>query len=115
MYQNRETVTSSPATIAWDWCAWATLDVPHTVISQGSRDLTPAELATVTDALLHIHVGTSNLCGADKSVVTLDVQAHGSVGHYVDDFYGCEPAPEGRTFVTGMDWMESAVGKLVVP
>jgi hypothetical protein len=112
-YTNRETVTSSPATIVWDLCAWPTPDVQHTVIAQGSRELTAAELATVNEALLHVHVGKSDLCGYDKPVVILDVQAHGGVGHYVDDFYGCKPAPDGRTFVTGMDWIESAVGKLV--
>jgi hypothetical protein len=83
------------------------------VILQGSRDLTPNELATVKDALLQVHVGGSSLCGADKAVVTLDIQAHGSVGRYVDDFYGCLPPPDGRTFVAGIDTLEIAVAKLV--
>jgi len=113
MYPNLRTVTSSPATIAWDLCAWPTANVQHMAVAQGSRALTSAELATVKDALLQVHVGKSGLCGADKAVVTLDIQAHGGVGHYVDDFYGCQPAPAGRTFVTGIDWLESAVGKLV--
>lgn len=113
LYVNSMTVTSSPATFAWDRCAWPTTDVQHMSISRGSRELTPPDLATVNDALLHVHVGKSGLCGADKAVVTLDIQAHGAVGHYVDDFYGCDPAPEGRTFVIGIDWLESAVGKLL--
>jgi hypothetical protein len=113
MYATRETVTSSPATIAWDLCAWPTPDVQHSVFALGSRELTAAELATVNEALLHVHLGKSDLCGADKAVVTLDIQAHGSVGRYVDDFYGCQPAPAGRTFVMGMDWIESAVRKLL--
>ena len=53
------------------------------------------------------------MCGADKATVTIDVQVNGSVGRYVDDFYGCNPAPDGRTFVENIDVMESAMGKLV--
>ena len=45
--------------------------------------------------------------------MTLDIQANGAVGHYVDDFYGCQPAPEGRVFIIGMDYVENALGHLV--
>lgn len=112
-YNNIETVTSAPAMLAWDRCAWASGDVLRNVISTGSRELTPTELATVRDALSQVRVGSRGMCGADKWVVTLDVQAGGSVGRYVDDFYGCRPAPDGRTFVIGIDPLEGAVGKLV--
>jgi len=112
-YTNLRTVTSSPAQITWDLCTWPTDGTQHMVLSQGSRSLSPAELATVQDSLLHVQVGKSGDCGFDKPVVTLDIEAKGTVGHYVDDFYGCNPPPAGRTFVTGIDWVESAVGKLV--
>jgi putative hemolysin len=113
MYTNVRTVTASPAEISWDLCEWPTGDVQHMVISKGSRSLAPAELATVKESLQQVHIGNSGYCGADKPIVTLDVEAKDSVGHYVDDFYGCNPPPQGRTFVTGIDWVESAVGKLV--
>jgi hypothetical protein len=113
MYTNVRTVTASPAGISWDLCKWPTADVPHMTISKSSRSLTPAELAIVKEAIQHVRLGNSGLCGADKSAVTLDIEANGSVGHYADDFYGCNPPPSGRTFVTGIDWVESAVGKLV--
>jgi hypothetical protein len=112
-YTNVTTVTSSPSLIAWDLCTWPAGADQHRVIAQAGRELTSAELATVKEAILKVHVGKSGDCGFDKPVVTLDVQAQGAVGHYVDDFYGCQPPPAGRTFVTGIDWVESAVGKLV--
>jgi hypothetical protein len=111
-YNNVETVTSAPATITWDLCAWAWGGVPYNVISTGSRELTPTELATVRDALLQVKVSSRTLCGYDKWVVTLDVQAGGSVGRYVDDFYACRPAPDGRTFVIGTDGLEVALARL---
>jgi hypothetical protein len=106
-------VTASPAEVSWDLCRWPTGDVQHLAISKGSRSPTPAELATLKEALQHVHVGKSGNCGADKPVVTLDIEVNGNVGHYVDDFYGCDPPPAGRTFVMGIDWVENAVWKLV--
>jgi hypothetical protein len=112
-YANVETVTSSPATVAWDHCSWPGEGPQHMVILRGSRALTPGELASVKDALSQVHVGGNNVCGADGPVVTLDIQAHGSLGRYVDDFYGCLPPPDGRTFVAGINALESAVAKLL--
>jgi hypothetical protein len=111
-YVNVITVDHAAATVTWDTCAYD-VNVGHAVIGQGTRSLTADELASVADALLQVVIGNSGACGMDKAIVTLDVQAHGKTGRYVDDFYGCKPAPDGRTFVTKIDWVESAMGKLV--
>jgi hypothetical protein len=113
MHGNVMTVAASQAGISWDLCTWPTVDSPHMTITKGSRSLTPAELGTVKESLQHVRVGNGGHCGFDKPIVTLDIEGNGSIGHYVDDFYGCNPPPSGRTFVTGIDWVESAVGKLV--
>lgn len=111
-YVNVMSVTASPAQFAWDLCRFSNDGAQHTVIARGTRSLDPSELATVRDALVQVHIGNSGDCGFDKPLVTLDVQAGGAVGHYVDDFYGCNPPPDGRTFVTGIDWIQNALGKL---
>jgi hypothetical protein len=111
-YLNAITVDHTAATVTWDTCAYD-VNVGHSVIGQGTRSLTTDELTSVKDALLEVTVGNDGLCGMDKAIVTLDVQVHGETGRYVDDFYGCKPAPDGRTFVMKIDWVESAMGKLV--
>ena len=111
-YVNTVQVDATATMVTWDACHYDSSS-GHTVINQGTRTLTPDELATVRAALLQVRIGNSGMCGADKATVTIDVQVNGSVGRYVDDFYGCNPAPDGRTFVENIDVMESAMGKLV--
>ncbi len=111
-YNNVMTVDGSSGSFTWDVCMFDST-AGHTTIGQGSRPLSEAELATVKDALAQVKIGNDGLCGADKATVTLDLQAGSALGRYVDSFYGCKPPPDGRTFVLNIDWVESALGKLL--
>jgi hypothetical protein len=112
MYNETITVARATATVTWDTC-WYGSAAGHSIIDQGTRSLTTDELASVSDALLEMTIGNDGLCGFDKPTVTLDVVRNGTVGRYVDDFYGCQPPPDGRIFVEKMDWVESAMWKLI--
>jgi len=112
LYKETIAVTRATATVTWDTCA-LDVGVGHMVLDRGSRSLTVDELAGVSDALLEVVIGNDGLCGFDKPTVTLDVVRNGTVGRYVDDFYGCQPPPDGRIFVEKMDWVESAMWKLI--
>jgi hypothetical protein len=111
-YSSTVTVDANPAQVRWDACQYDAQAL-HTFIGQGTRPLTNDELGTVEEALRRLQISKSTICGFDKPIVILDLQAHGTLGRYVDDFYACKPAPDGRTFVANIDYVEWAVWKLV--
>jgi hypothetical protein len=111
-YANTVTVVAASATIGWDTCG-ADTSLRHTVLTRGSRTLTADELASVRTALAAVQVGNRGACGADKAVVTLDVSVDGVTGRYVEDFYGCQPPVDGRTFVMNTSALEYALWNLV--
>lgn len=97
-YRSTTTVDATTSTITWDTCG-NDVALAHTVIRQGSRSLDPTELAAVRNAWASIPVGNRGMCGADKATITIDVVKGDTVGRYVEDFYGCQPPTDGRTFV----------------
>jgi hypothetical protein len=111
-YPSTVTVDANPAQVQWGACQYDSQAL-HTVVGQGTRPLSTDELETVREELRRLQISKSNICGFDKAVVTLDVQAHGTLGRYVDDFYACNQPPDGRTFVSNIDYVEWAVWKLV--
>jgi hypothetical protein len=110
-YPETITVDAASATITWDLCRYDS-SLPHTFVSRGSRVLDAAELETVRQALALVQVGNRGMCGADKATITLDVSAGGVQGRYVEDFYGCNPPIDGRTFVVNVDDLEYALWDL---
>jgi hypothetical protein len=111
-YQNVVSVDAASSSITWDTCQYDSAQ-GHTIIARGTRTTTPAELETIRQALRAVQVGNRGYCGADKASVTLDVWAGGFLGRYVDDFYGCHPPVDGRTFVMNIGQLEYALWALV--
>jgi hypothetical protein len=101
-HANSVSVAAATSSIAWDACEYDST-VGHMTLAQGGRTLESAELESVRQALRELRVGNDGSCGADKAMVTLDVESGAASGRYVDDFYGCEPPIEGRTFVKNID------------
>lgn len=106
------TADAVASSVTWNLCRHST-SLGHMVVVSGTRSATSAELGSIRAALLQVQIGNRGMCGADKGLVTLDVTREGSTGRYVDDFYGCQPAPEGRTFVTNIDAAANALFALV--
>ncbi len=106
-------VDATASTATWDRCIY-NYAARRNLLSQGTRALAADELATIRNALLQVQIGNGSrgMCGLDKPTVILDVQVNGIVGRYVDDFYGCMPAPDGRTFVKNIDAVAIAMWNL---
>jgi hypothetical protein len=101
----------STGNYAFDGCVYNDQGLSQRVTAE--RQLSDAEMTQVTDALAEVEIGSSGNCGADKGVDTLTVQASdGTTENYLDDFYSCEPAPEGETYVTNIDVIGSALSSL---
>ncbi len=111
-YPNTVTVDAATATITWDTCAYDAATT-HTAVSRGSRVLTADELQSVRQAVASLQVGNRGICGADKATVTLDISIGDKLGRYVDDFYGCQPPVDGRTFVKDTSNVEYVLWNLV--
>jgi hypothetical protein len=69
-------------------------------LETGNRTLSDSEFSSVLAALAQVKIERRNMCGADGGVTKLDLVVDGTTLGYVDDFYGCRAAPEGRTFVS---------------
>lgn len=80
----------------------------------GERSLSAAEVETVNQALDKVSASSAKNCGADASVLTLDVTHDSSVERYADDFYSACPweVHAGRTFVTGLGDLASVLSDL---
>jgi len=111
-YQNVVSVDAASSSITWDTCQYDSAQ-SHTIVARGSRTTTLAELETIRQALRAVQVGNHGYCGADKASVTLDIWVGGFLGRYVDDFYGCHPPVDGRTFVMNIDQLEYTLWALV--
>jgi hypothetical protein len=111
-YANTTTVQAATATIVWDTCRYDAT-AGHNVIARGSRTLGADELQSVRQAVAVVHVGNNGMCGADKATVTLDILVGDKLGRYVDDFYGCDPPIDGRTFVQDTTNLEYLMWNLV--
>jgi hypothetical protein len=112
-----ETLSIMAATrrLSWDLCEVATSGQVERLT--GDRVLTSAELAVVRDSLSRVVPSHQTGCGADASVVVLDLEAQGRVGRYVDDFYaGClPPSAAGRTLVSKLADLDVVVFALAPP
>jgi len=95
-YRNNIVVDALAQSIEWDHCLEGSL-------KQGRRFFQGEEISLVQKALSKIEIGSREDCGADKPTITLDIEYSDRVSRYADDFYSCEPAPEGRTFVRNID------------
>lgn len=103
-YPSTQSVSASSHELTWDYCK-LNADFTHAALDHGSRTLTDAEFHSVTDALDKVKETHGSSCGADASVVTLDVQNEDGIDRYANDFYaGCPgQLQEGRTFASGLE------------
>lgn len=109
---NTFTITSQPAVAGWNTCLGLH---SGTSLGQGSRPISDTELASVADALRQVRVGQSGICKKDGAFITLDIQANGTTGRYIDLPSACGATgsgPEGRTYVTGLQSVEYAMWRL---
>ncbi len=65
--------------------------------------LTIDEFESVLSAYSALVVGSSGICGADKPLITLEVEDEGTTTVYVDDFYSCTERVEGAIPVLNID------------
>lgn len=100
---NRYTVVASSHELEYSVCTLVS-NGTSTELHTGKRTLSPAEFGAVQSAYAAVKLSTAKHCGADASVITLDVESPSGNAAFADDFYsGCSWQPnEGRTFVTGL-------------
>jgi hypothetical protein len=83
------------------------------------RDLTDAEFQAALNTLSLVAPSTREMCGADKPVVTLELEVDGSSILYTDDFYKCNNDPGSTRYVENIDplhgWLGALVNGLAVP
>jgi hypothetical protein len=81
------------------------------------RTLSSGDLASVRDALSEVTESNAETCGRDAPVLTLDLTTRDGVERYADDFYsGCPwDAHKGRTFVSGLGTLKSALAHFSGP
>jgi hypothetical protein len=103
-YQDTFVFDAVAGEVAWDYCELYA-SYTNSVVERGSRQLTAPESIAMTNMLAKLTVGDAHACGADKPVVTLDIETAGYTARYVDDFYACQPPPDGRTFIRNIDWL----------
>jgi hypothetical protein len=102
-YAETETVVAAAHVLTWDYCApddGSTLYEPQ----QGERSLSDDEFVSVVAAVSNVTPSNAMTCGADASVVTLDVATATGTQRYANDFYSACPweVHEGRTFAKGV-------------
>ena len=91
-------LTAANRTFTWQVCQ-STGSAPYTLDS-GTRTLDATELDSLVSALKAVTLSKNGSCGADKSVLTLQVTTPASKHDYLDDFYSCQQA---GVYVTGID------------
>lgn len=106
-------VVSSSRELSWDYCGTSGAS-DHVEPQRGSRVLSEAELRSVEDALGNVQVTHGSSCGADASVVTLDLDTDTGEAHYANDFYaGCPGSlQDGREFASGIEALDQVVNTL---
>jgi hypothetical protein len=89
--------------LSWDHCAPPQDGTLYEVLS-GERLLTDEEFESVREAVDAVTPSDRRGCGADASVITLDLRMESETRLYADDFYaGCPwDVHRGRTFVDGL-------------
>jgi hypothetical protein len=89
--------------LSWDHCAAPPGGTLYEVLS-GERVLTDEEFESVREALDAVTPSDRRGCGADASVITLDLRMESETKLYADAFYaGCPwEIHRGRTFVDGL-------------
>ena len=88
------------------------MDLLKGVVVSGDRAVSADQVQGVLVALGELQEGSENGCGADKPLLTLDIDTPAKLYQYVDSFYSCQPAPDGRTFVKNIDAVSDALLKL---
>ena len=73
MYPETRTVDSASLRFTWDYCGRAE-GAPLDELQQGERTLTDDEYASILEALDAVTPSSAMSCGADASVLTLDLE-----------------------------------------
>lgn len=95
--------------LTWTECRAETWEDPW-LEATGSRTLTEAEYATVDAAMLGLSIYDGDMCGADKSMLVVEVTTPGGTFEYHDNFYAC--MGDGKVFVENIDGVFGALGEL---
>jgi len=112
-YPETRTVDSASRRLTWDYCG-GLQGAPLDELQQGERSLTDDEYASILEALEAVNPSRAMSCGADASVVTLDLVTEAGTKRYANDFYsGCPwEVHQGRTFVEGLGSLSVVLGEL---
>jgi len=105
-------VTRASRKLAWLGCDYTTTPAGPLM---GERTLSEGELQAVTEGLGRVSSSSKLSCGADASVLTLDLTTSSSIEYYADDFYSDCPwdLQLGRTFVSGLGHLHRVLWDLV--
>ncbi len=92
-------------TLTYETCKFVSWQTPLTK-QTGTKVLSATELASIVSAAKAVKVSTSDICGADKPVLTMTVTAPSTgTKTYKDSFYACNG---NGTYVDGIDEVNSA-------
>ena len=75
-------------TVKYEVCKFTDMSQPLQKVT-GERVLTDAELARVVAAAKGVTISTTQVCGADKPLLTMTVGTPTGSVQYTDDFYSC--------------------------
>ena len=104
-------VTRATRHLAWVGCDYTTTPAGPLM---GERTLSEAEAQAVTEGLARVSLSSTLSCGADASVLRLDLTTSSSTKYYADDFYSECPweLQAGRTFVSGLGHLNRVLWEL---
>jgi hypothetical protein len=97
----------STRNLSWDVCTYVDASTPMHMVS-GSRVLTAAEFAKIEKAANTVKPTTSNICGADKPLLKIQVTSPAGTKSYTDSFYSCNGG--ATKYVDNIDNVFAAMG-----
>ncbi len=101
-------------TYSWRWCRRDPSGGPVWPyrMTEGSRAMTPDEMAAVIAAFERMQISAQNTCGEDRARYSVRLRTPAGEREYQDVFYACE---QRGTYVAGMYELFEALRALVPP
>ncbi len=97
--QQKYTLDVASKELAWEICSFSDWKTPLS-LEKGTKVLSDAAFQSIEGAMSGVTRSSSDLCGADKPMLTLEVTTPSGTSTYKDSFYSC--MGEGN-YVDGVD------------